>query len=64
MGKLPFIEPERCGQCGRLTRIYDSKNQVCFNCYHNLSPFAKKKQGSDGQPVVVPPTSNVLNVRI
>ncbi|MFA6227672.1 MAG: hypothetical protein WC668_00590 [Patescibacteria group bacterium] len=63
MDKLPFIEPERCGRCGRLARIYDRKNQTCFACYHDLSPFAKKKQRSDGQPAVVRPIRNIFDVK-
>jgi len=66
MYKLPFIEPERCGCCGRLSVLYDRRNQVCFACYHDLSPYSKQnnKKRNGGQSVTVPSSGKILDVRV
>ena len=63
MERLPFIEPERCGKCGRLAILYDRKNQICFQCYHDLSPINSKVNKKQESEVRTPADNHVLDVK-
>jgi hypothetical protein len=64
MHRLPFIEPERCGRCGRITILFDYRSQTCFECFHDLSPFSKKQVKVQAAAVQLPESKHVLDVKV
>lgn len=53
-----------CARCGRIRQIYDRRNEICFCCYENMSPYAKPERRPRNENHDLSGSSHFFDIRI